>query len=296
MFDARFHLALSVLEPLAPSGAGGAARLPDVLAALRVVRGGLDALEAGLLASVERNAAIDAMSAGGASARQARRIAARAETLAAAPELSAGLADGAVTVEQVDAVVRVAGGLNPEARLALLASGADLVAHGRRSSPEEFAREVRRLGDLLAGDDGVGRFEQQRRATRLRRGVDADSGMHWLHGEFDPITGGRVFTAIEGVLERWFHHPDMLAATAVVAELADDQEHLAAHALAQLCSRSAAGTARPVHPWSISPCWSTSTRCATGCTTTRPVSSPTAPPSRPPPSDGWRATRTSSRS
>ena len=69
---------------------------------------------------------------------------------------------------------------------AVVELGDDLVAHGAKVSPEEFGREVRRLGDLLSGDGGLARFEQQRRTTRLRRGVDRVTGMHWLRGEFDP--------------------------------------------------------------------------------------------------------------
>ena len=34
----------------------------------------------------------------------------------------------------------------------------------------------------------------------------------------------------------WFHQPELVAATGVVAELVDDHEHLAAHALIQLCT------------------------------------------------------------
>jgi hypothetical protein len=191
MFDAVFHRALEVLEPLAPRGTCGVPCVPDALAALRVVRGGLDLLESGVLAGLDAGVAVDTLTASGTSAR--------------------------------------------------LALGEDLVAHGRRSSPEEFGRELRRLGDLLTGDGGVARFEQQRRATRLRRGVNADTRMHWLRGELDPETGARLFTAIDGVLESWFHRPDTIAAAAVVAELVDDQEHLAAHALVQLCTRTAAG-------------------------------------------------------
>ena len=51
MFDAAFYEALRVLEPLAPTGAGGTSScVAEALAALRVVRGGLDAVEAGVLA------------------------------------------------------------------------------------------------------------------------------------------------------------------------------------------------------------------------------------------------------
>src|SRR4029078_10047553 len=100
MFDAAFYQALRVLEPLAPTGAGGTASCPaEALAALRVVRGGLDALEAGLGAGVVRGGlaalgaglvaglepavAIETLTtAGSTSGRQARKIAARSELLA----------------------------------------------------------------------------------------------------------------------------------------------------------------------------------------------------------------------
>src|SRR3954454_22724763 len=101
MFDPVFYEALRALEPLAADGTGGQpVSLSDALGALAVVRGGLDALEAGLLAGLEPGVAVDALVAGGkTSARQARKVAARADTLAAAPQLSAGLAAGTVTAE-----------------------------------------------------------------------------------------------------------------------------------------------------------------------------------------------------
>ncbi len=243
MFDEVFYQALEVLEPLAPSGAGGAGGcLDDALGALRVMRGGLDALEAGLVTGLEPAVAIETLTiTGKVSGPQARKVAARAELLADAPQLAAGLASGAVAGEQIDAVAKVAAGLQPEARTALIELGDDLVSHGAKVSPEEFGREVRRLGDMLSGDEGLARFEQQRRATRLRRGVDRLTGMHWLHGELDPETGSALFTALQRQLDTWFHHPDQVAATAVVAELVDDQEHLAAHALTQLCTQGRTG-------------------------------------------------------
>ena len=117
----------------------------------------------------------------------------------------------------------------------------DLINHAATVSPEEFGREVGRLGDMLAGDDGIARFEQQRRATRLRHGVDRVTGMHWLHGELDPETGSVLFTALQRQLDQWFHNPDSYA-TGVVPELVDDHEHLAAHAITHLCTSRATNT------------------------------------------------------
>ncbi len=239
MFDMAFYQALGVLEPLAPHGAGGSPGcLADALTALRVVRGGLDALEAGLRRRARAGRGdrdVDRRRGSCPARRPARSPPAPNCSLTHRNSLP-GWPPVAVAGEQIDAVANVAAGLQPEARKALVELGDDLVAHGAKVSPEEFGREVRRLGDMLSGDDGVARFEQQRRATRLRRGVDRVTGMHWLRGEFDPETGSGLFTALQRQLDTWFHNPNLVAASAVVAELVDDHEHLAAHALAQLCT------------------------------------------------------------
>jgi hypothetical protein len=144
MFDAAFQTALRVLEPFALDGAdaSGACR-KEALAALRVVHGGLDALEAGLLAGLDTSTAIEVLTAGGTSARQARKIAARAVTLAGSAELTAGLARGEVSGEQVDSVAHVASGLEPEVRLALLSMGEGRPVAAPRSRQSTARRQPR---------------------------------------------------------------------------------------------------------------------------------------------------------
>ncbi len=73
--------------------------------------------------------------------------------------------------------------------------------------------------------------------------IDRVNGMHWLHGELDPETGAALFTALQRQLDTWFHRPELLAASGAVAELVDDHEHLAAHALTHLCTAGGSNAA-----------------------------------------------------
>ncbi len=174
--------------------------------------------------------------------RDARRIERRAEVLDAVPRLRDELEAGGVGAAHVDAVANVAARLDEAARAALLCQGERLVELARGCSPDHFERLCRQLADRLGEDRGVDRHERQRRATCLRRWIDEVTGMYVLHGEFDPETGARIFTALDAELEARWHaqHPG----DEVVPELARNDGHLAAHALAALVSGGHAA-ARP---------------------------------------------------
>jgi hypothetical protein len=203
------------------------------------VRGLLDGFEASL---VQRTAMLHARGvaptpdevlakAGRVPGRQARQAAARAEIIGALPELVPALADAAISTGHADVLARVAGRLDDPTREAFLAEGALLVGAARRLTPETFERHCKRLADSM-GDTGLGEFERQRRQTRLRHWIDQHTGMYILHAELDPETGAAVFTALDTHIEELFHTG--ADGTAVVPGLANNNEHLAAHALAQL--------------------------------------------------------------
>ena len=163
----------------------------------------------------------------GLSKREAHAAMARAITLRASPALADALATAVVSAAHVDAY-----GQAVVAAPALADRVDELVGVAGRSTPDEFRTHCQRVALLATPpDDAIARFERQRRDTRLRRWVDATSGMFHLAGAFDPETGERVWTAIDREVEARFH--DRPPDTAPEDPLAR-QHHLAALALAAL--------------------------------------------------------------
>jgi hypothetical protein len=162
------------------------------------------------------------------SRREAQRTARRAEALRSFPAIADLMAKGRIGVEHADAIARAADRLDEQDRPSLLALDAELAVRAASSTPDEFARHVNRIADLLAADRGVERAQRQRRQTRLAKGIDEATGMYWLRGEFDPETGARLFRAID-------------AETAALAKQARDggrvdRSQLAAQALVGLAT------------------------------------------------------------
>lgn len=169
---------------------------------------------------------------GGRTRAEGRRIQRRSHLLGQVPALAEALDHGSISAAHVDAVANVAERLDDDTRTALFVHGDLLAATAAAQSPEKFARWCRRLVDRIERDAGIERFERQRRATHLRRWVDSSTGMYVLHGEFDPETGARIFTALDAELDARWHaeHPG----DEVVPTLGRSNPHLAAHALAAL--------------------------------------------------------------
>jgi hypothetical protein len=171
--------------------------------------------------------------AGRTGRRDADQIGRRAATLSMVPQLEAGLGDGSIAPGHVDVMTRTLRSLEPADRKLLADQGSWLAGVARRCTPEEFAVAVRRRINQIRTEDGVARFERQRRNTRLRHWVDRDSGMVCLHGEFDPETGLSLVRRLERSVEWLFHDaPPPTCPTEPDAR----QQHLAALALVALCS------------------------------------------------------------
>jgi hypothetical protein len=135
--------------------------------------------------------------AGNCSPREAARVARRAETLGEMPAMSTQLRKGHIGTEHADALTTVAGRLDADERQALLSLDDELAISAASSTPAQFRRHVERVADQLRADRGLERAERQRRATSLSKGINAETGMYWLRGEFDPETGARLFRAID---------------------------------------------------------------------------------------------------
>ena len=233
-----------------------AIQLGDAVAAATGVRHWLDALCARLAARADTLHADGGGTADGAetirtagrwSNRDAHQVAERGRVIEAIPELGTRLAAGAVSANHVDVVARATRRLEPDARVRLLAKADELVEMAELVAPEVFERHCTVLARQASEDDGLGEFERQRRATRLKKWVNQHTGMYVINGEFDPELGGKVFTALDREIEaRWraaqddghsAHDrsaDDRSAGDGPMPDTVRSNEQLAAHALAGL--------------------------------------------------------------
>lgn len=142
--------------------------------------------------------------AGRTTASDAGRTVKRADTLSQVPQLETALGEGTITAAHVDVVTRAAARLEPSQLGELAAHGERLTELARRSTPERFADSVARIINRIGDDDGVARFERQRRATFLKTWTDANSGMICGRFEFDPETGLSLVRRLDKAVERLF--------------------------------------------------------------------------------------------
>ena len=172
----------------------------------------------------------------------ATKLLERATTVDAAPQLCAAVLDGAVSGEHVDALTRVLRSVEPGVRDELLVRAESLVDVAEASTADEFARRLRLEARRLESDDGMDRYERQRRATRLRTWTDRDTGMWCLSGRFDPHTGVKLSRALDGELARRFADavPDTCPSDAF-----EKQDHLRALALVGLIEGKGSAAGRP---------------------------------------------------
>ena len=164
--------------------------------------------------------------------RDAERTLARAQFLRDVPAFATALERGAITVGHVDAVLRAAKKIEPNARAVLLGQADRLVVLEASLDVDAFTRRLKQRCEQLRSDDhDDARLERQRQATSLRTWVDQITGMWCFHAELDPVTGLLLDQALRAQLERLFH--DKLPDTAPSDPLVR-QQHLAALAFADL--------------------------------------------------------------
>ena len=117
--------------------------------------------------------------------------------------------------------------------------GARLAGVAAVSSPEEFTKAVKAAVQDVQADDGLCRFERQRRATALRTWVDRETGMVNIRGQFDPESGARLLGRLHNKVQALF-------AEAVPDTCPSDperkQDHLRALALLSLTDSEGSGT------------------------------------------------------
>ena len=188
-------------------GALGRAGLDEAAGWVKRARSALDAYEARLLAAANRagggGGAAGAelvRTAGGCSQREARRRARRAEVLAEMPAVAGALAEGAITAEHADALVKAAETTSTEA----VDADESLLAKAKSLPADLAAREVTDWTTRHQSEqDREERFRRQREQRSHRTWTDAD-GMFNTRGRFDPVTGAHIRAVIDDAANRLY--------------------------------------------------------------------------------------------
>lgn len=182
------------------------AALEGGLRSIAVVRSWLTSAEADLSSRLAACVSFPEQAiaeAGRGTQNDASRVLERSGTLGAVPALADALDDGSVTPAHVDAVTKVAKGLDGAARGKLLERVGQLVGVAKHGSVSDFRKRLEREAESLRADDGSERFERQKKGARLRNWTDAD-GMWCLSGRFDPLTGVRLNARLQAEIEAAF--------------------------------------------------------------------------------------------
>lgn len=176
---------------------------------------------------------------GGLRRREARAMESQAAAADAAPSMAHLLAAGATTAGHLDALgqaLRIAG----DGRDALLGRVDEITHRAATSSVDDFDAYVRRLARDAQPDEGVSRFEQQRRRSFCRIWTESD-GMTRLSAAFDPERGAAIAGRLDRHVEALFHGGDTGHRDAdgfAVAPDVDPNDHRRAIALHALCTRT----------------------------------------------------------
>ena len=215
-----------------------AAALRGALDDIRRVRARFDHVEAEVARRLQSASATperDVAKAAQRANRHGSKVLARAAALAESPPLNDALASGELGGEHVDVFAKVQASLEGAVKAGFRESAPELIraAAASGSTPEEFAASLHSAAEQIAADGGMGRFERQRRATRLRTWTDRATGMWRLSGSFDPESGARMHGRIEAAVAAMF--ASRTPSTTPI-EAGEKQDHLRALALFALSS------------------------------------------------------------
>ena len=187
-------------------GALGRAGLDEAAGWVKRARSALDAYEARLLAAANRACGGGAAgaelvrTAGGCSQREARRRARRAEVLAEMPAVACALAEGAITAEHADALVKAAETTSTEA----VDADESLLSKAKSLPADLAAREVTDwTARHQSEQDREEKFRRQRELRSHRTWTDSD-GMFNTRGRFDPVTGAHIRAVINDAANRLY--------------------------------------------------------------------------------------------
>jgi hypothetical protein len=143
---------------------------------------------------------------GGRSSKESKQVTDRAVTCTRMPSFEASLESGEVSAGHIDALANATRHIDEAVRAELVDLQDDLVAAAGQQRVDQFERTcrdlVRHLNSVHAPNADVDELERQRRASRIRRWVDKDSGMHHTHAELDPVRDAKLQSALDAHLRR----------------------------------------------------------------------------------------------
>ena len=187
-------------------GVLGRAGMDEAACWVKRARSALDAYEARLLAAANRAfdggaAGAELMrTAGGCSQREARRRSRRAEALAEMPAVAGALAEGAITAEHADALVKAAEATSTEA----VDADSALLSKAESLPADLAAREAADWTHRRQSEqDREAKFCRQRELRSHRVWTDSD-GMFNTRGRFDPVTGAHIRSVIDDAANRLY--------------------------------------------------------------------------------------------
>jgi hypothetical protein len=229
--------ALDTVDAAASDGAG----CTDLLAAIRKVRGWVDAVEARVTSRMrELHATAGAAPAsdlhtrcGGVSSAEGKRKERRSEAIDQAPRFGEALADGAIGAEHVDALANATAKLDDDVRDALFVMEDELLDDATRMTPERFGRACRDRARRLERDQGIERNRRQRQQTFLSRKVNPATGMVEGRFAFHPELAEQVFGAVDRELAAMISEGEQAGEVEFVDRTVD-RNRLAAEALGRL--------------------------------------------------------------
>lgn len=162
----------------------------------------------------------------GISRGEAHRGISRVNTLSMIPQLEMALNAGDVSVAHIDAITQALVPLSETDKKKIFSRGDWMNKVASHTTPDNFARAMRRAVQQVRSESGISQIEQQRMRTYLRHWVDRDSGMVCVRGEFDPESGlsivGRLQSAVDKIINTGntaaeSRSPDQLRALGLVA-------------------------------------------------------------------------------
>jgi len=154
----------------------------------------------------------------------AKRQVKEAGQLAQVPKVAEALAEGAITPQHARLIAEAAEAAPPGAPI----DEAELLAAAAEQPADLFGATVRDHLNQRDGGDLEARRKRQRSQRRLTWKRQPD-GMFELFGRFDPLTGGRVETAITAAANRLWHAEDPNNRATAPPRLADALESLVTH-------------------------------------------------------------------
>jgi len=170
------------------------------------------------------------------------RVVQRAKAAGLMPQLADALSDGKVNTRHLDAAADVLRRAKPEHREKLAVRAKQWGRAAESMSVGEFRRFAEKELRDVQTDDGVERFEQQRRDVRLKIWKDEATGMVMGRFALDPENGAVLLGAVRNTVEAMFH--DRQPETCPSDPL-DRQEHLQALSLMALIRGEGAAAGRP---------------------------------------------------